>query len=79
MKFPERKVLFTNRGKEYALSCNVAGHTIPVVASSNFSKAIKTSISCYMVFLKEHDQSLSDLNLSKRETKDSNFLGHLHI
>ena len=52
MKFQERQVLLTIRGKEYALSCNVVGHTIPVVASSTFSKVIKTRVLCYMFFLK---------------------------
>ena len=70
MKFPKRQVLFTIRGKEYALRCNVTGHTIPVVASSTFSRVIKTSVLCYMVFVKEYEQSLSALNVSKGETKE---------
>ena len=70
MKFPERQVLFTIRGKEYALQCNVACHTIPVEASSTFSRVIKTSILCYMVFVKEHEQGLSALNVSKGGTKE---------
>ena len=58
MKLPEqREVLFTIRGKAYALKCNEVGHTIPVVVSSTFAKGIKSSISCYMVFVKEHVQS----------------------
>ena len=52
MKFPEREVLFTMRGKAYSLKCNEAGHTIPVVVSSTFAKGIKSSVSCYMVFVK---------------------------
>ena len=55
MKFlEEREVLFTMRGKAYALKCNEAGHTIPVVVSSTFAEGIKSSVSCYMVFVKEH-------------------------
>ena len=71
MKFLEQEVLFTMRGKAYALKCNEAGHTIPVVVSSTFAKGIKSSISCYMVFVKEHVQSSSELNVSKSETKET--------
>ena len=67
MKFPKCQVLFTIRGKEYALQFNVAGHTVPIVPSSTFSRLIKTSVLCYMVFVKEHEQSLS---ASKGETKE---------
>ena len=71
MKFPKREVLFTIQGKAYALKCNEAGHTIPVVVSSTFAKGIKSSISCYMVFVKEHVQSSSELNVFKSETKEN--------
>ena len=70
MKFLEHDVLLTMRGKDYALKCNKAGHTIPVVVSSTFAKGIKSSVSCYMVFVKEHVQSLSALNESQGETKE---------
>ena len=68
MKFPKRKVLFTYRGKDYALSCNSVGSTIPVEALSNFHNVIKNSLSCYMVFVKEHEKSLSELKESKGDT-----------
>ena len=71
MKFTEREVLFTIRGKAYAHKCNEAGHTIPVVVSSTFAKGIKSSVSCYMVFVKEHVQNSRELNVSKRETKEN--------
>ena len=71
MKFPEREVLFTIQGKVYALKCNEAGHTISVVDSSTFAKGIKSSISCYMVFVKEHVRSASELNVSKSKTKEN--------
>ena len=54
MKFLERKVLFTYKGKDYALTCNSTGSTIPIVALSTLDKVIKNSVSCYMVFVKEH-------------------------
>ena len=58
------------RGKAYALKCNEAGHTIPVVVSSTFAKGINSSISYYMVFVKEHVQNLNVLNASQGETKE---------
>ena len=58
------------RGKAYALQCNEAGHTIPVVVSSTFAKGIKSSVSCYMVFVKENVQSLKVLKESQGETKE---------
>ena len=70
MKFLEREVLFTMRGKDYALKCNEAGHTIPIVVSSTFAKGIKSIVSCYMVFVKEHVQNLNVLNKSQGETKE---------
>ena len=70
MKFPERKVLFTFRGKEYALGCNVVGNTILVVVSFIFLKVIKNYISCYIVFIKDHDKTLSELDVSKGKTKE---------
>ena len=51
MKFLEQEVLFTMREKAYALKCNEAGHTIPIVVSSTFAKGIKSSVSYYTWFL----------------------------
>ena len=31
MKFPERKVLFTYRGKDMSLDVNIVGKTIPII------------------------------------------------
>ena len=36
MKFPERKVLFSYRGKDVALDVNSAGSTIPPCTYSRF-------------------------------------------
>ena len=57
MKFTKRKVLFTCRDKDYALTCNSAGSIITVVALSTFHNIIKNFISCYMMFVKEHEKS----------------------
>ena len=78
MKFPKRKVIFTYRGKNYALTCNIAGSTILVVALSTFHNITTNSISCDMVFVKEHEKSVNELKESKSETKEelelANFL-----
>ena len=55
MKFFERKILFSYRGKEMAIDVNSSGRTIPLVDNSTMSKAIKSSLSCYMIFVKRHD------------------------
>ena len=65
IKFLERKFLLTCRGKDYALTCNSVGSTILVVALSNLDKVIKNFVSCYMVFVKEHEKILSELKESK--------------
>ena len=70
MKFLEKKVLFTFIGKKYALSCNVVGNIILIVALSNFPKVIKNCISCYVVFVKENDKSLSELYFYREEIEE---------
>ena len=66
MKFPERKVLFSYRGKDVAIDVNSAGNTIPLVDTQAFDKVIKSSLSCYMVFDKE---SKDDACVSKEVVK----------
>ena len=53
MKFFERKVFFSYRGKDIAPDVNSAGNTIPLVNTQSFDKVIKSSLSCYMVFVKQ--------------------------
>ena len=53
MKFPKRKVLFNFRGKDVILDVKGAGNTIPYVNDSTLAKGIKSSISCYLIFVKE--------------------------
>ena len=70
IKFLERKVLFTCRGKYYALTCNSAVSTIPIVALSTFDNVMKNYVSSCMVFTREHERIVSELNDSKSETKE---------
>ena len=53
MKFPERQILFTYRGKDVMLDVKGTGSTIPLLKALALTKIIKSSISCYMIFVKE--------------------------
>ncbi|MCO5587194.1 hypothetical protein L7F22_041141 [Adiantum nelumboides] len=52
LTFPERKVTFKHKGRDITLHVNEKGHTIPLVSHDSFDKAIKSSISAYMIFVK---------------------------
>ena len=43
---------------------------ILILALSTFDNVMKNSISCYMVFVRDHEKIVSELNESKRETKE---------
>ena len=76
MKFPERKVTFTFRGKEHTLDVNTLGSTIPIVDTLSFDKSMKSVISSYMIYINEspNDVNVSQvqLGLSKEELDLSN-------
>ena len=78
MKFPKRKVLFSYRGKDIALDVNSAGNTIPLVNTQAFDKVMKSSLSCYIFFVKESKEDACVLKEVVNETKEdlelSNFL-----
>ena len=78
MKFPERKIVFSYRGKDVVLDVNSAGSTIPLVHTQAFDKVMKSSLSCYMVFVKESKEDACVLKEVENETKEelelSNFL-----
>jgi len=78
IKYPKRKITFMYRGKEIALDVNHPGSTIPLVDSPTFDKVIKSSISCYMIFVKESMSNKcngSEVNTkTKEELELSNFL-----
>ena len=52
MKFPERNISFTFRGKEHILNVNALGSTIPIVDTLSMDKSMKSAISSYMIFVK---------------------------
>ncbi|MCO5546950.1 hypothetical protein L7F22_000389 [Adiantum nelumboides] len=53
LTFPERKITFKHKGSDITLHVNEKGHTIPLVSHDSFDKAIKSSISAYMIFVKD--------------------------
>ncbi|MCO5587306.1 hypothetical protein L7F22_041254 [Adiantum nelumboides] len=59
IKFPERRISFKFRENNMYIDAQESGNTIPLVHTHAFDKSIKSSISVYMIFVKE---SLSDAN-----------------
>ncbi|MCO5613123.1 hypothetical protein L7F22_067398 [Adiantum nelumboides] len=76
MKFPKRKLTFSYRGKDITLDVSHKGNTIPLVQTPTLDKVMKSSISCYVIFVKESKENAC--NEIKSETKEeqelSNFL-----
>ncbi|RYA40971.1 retroviral-like aspartic protease family protein, partial [Enterobacter cloacae complex sp. GF14B] len=64
MKFPERRIYFTYRGKNMYIDASERGRTIPLVNPLSFDKSMKSSVSAYMIYVKE---SLKDTNVSSNE------------
>ncbi|MCO5556676.1 hypothetical protein L7F22_010227 [Adiantum nelumboides] len=59
IKFPERRIFFKFRKKDMHIVTQESSSTIPLVNDQAFDKSIKSSISTYMIFVKD---SLSDVN-----------------
>ncbi|MCO5604545.1 hypothetical protein L7F22_058712 [Adiantum nelumboides] len=59
IKFHERKISFKFKEKDMYIVAQESGSTIPLVNNQAFGKSIKSSISAYMIFVKD---SLSDVN-----------------
>ncbi|MCO5554560.1 hypothetical protein L7F22_008090 [Adiantum nelumboides] len=59
IKFPERRISFKFREKNMYIDAQESGNTLPLVHTHAFDKSIKSSISVYMIFVKD---SLSDVN-----------------
>ncbi|MCO5554217.1 hypothetical protein L7F22_007745 [Adiantum nelumboides] len=59
IKFPKRRNSFKFREKNMYIDAQESGNTIPLVHTHAFDKSIKSSISVYMIFVKD---SLSDVN-----------------
>ncbi|MCO5567458.1 hypothetical protein L7F22_021149 [Adiantum nelumboides] len=50
---PNREVTFKHTRREITLHVNEKGHTIPLVSHDSFDKAMKSSISAYLIFVKD--------------------------
>ena len=78
MKFLERKILFPYRGKYLTLNVNGSRNTIPMLETQALTKVIQSSISCYMIFVKESLKDACASSYLKVETsediKNFNFL-----
>ena len=70
MKFAERKVLFTYRGKDMSLEVKSAGNTIPIVRTQAFDKVIMKSLSCYMIFVKQNRDDACVLKNASHKNRD---------
>ncbi|MCO5608596.1 hypothetical protein L7F22_062809 [Adiantum nelumboides] len=53
IKFPERKISFKFREKDMYINAQESGSSIPLVNDQAFDKSIKSSISAYMIFVKD--------------------------
>ncbi|MCO5613478.1 hypothetical protein L7F22_067755 [Adiantum nelumboides] len=53
IKFPERKISFKFREKDMYINAQESGSSIPLVNHQAFDKSIKSSISVYMIFVKD--------------------------
>ena len=70
MKFQERKILFPYRGQDVTLDVNGAGNTIPLLEIQALTKVIKSSILCYMIFVKESLKDACASSCLKIETSE---------
>ncbi|MCO5552042.1 hypothetical protein L7F22_005552 [Adiantum nelumboides] len=68
IKFPERRISFKFREKNMYIDAQESGNTIPLVHTHAFDKSIKSSISMYMIFVKD---SLSDVNKTQMNESGS--------
>ncbi|MCO5613485.1 hypothetical protein L7F22_067762 [Adiantum nelumboides] len=53
IKFSERKISFEFRLKDMCINAQESGSTIPLVNDQAFDKSIKSSVSAYMIFVKD--------------------------
>ena len=70
MKFLERKILFTYRGKDVLLDVKGARSTIPMLEAPALTKVIKNSIFYYMIFVKKSLTDACASSCAKVETKE---------
>ncbi|MCO5588021.1 hypothetical protein L7F22_041975 [Adiantum nelumboides] len=78
IKFPERKISFKFREKDMYINAQESGSSIPLVNDQAFDKSIKSSVSTYMIFVKDSlngvDETQVNENGMQVDLELSNFL-----
>ncbi|MCO5579331.1 hypothetical protein L7F22_033186 [Adiantum nelumboides] len=78
IKFPERKISFKFREKDIYINAQESGSSIPLVNDQAFDKSIKSSVSVYMIFVKDSlngvDETQVNENIMQVDLELSNFL-----
>ncbi|MCO5580468.1 hypothetical protein L7F22_034336 [Adiantum nelumboides] len=78
IKFPERKISFKFREKDMYINAQEWGSSIPLVNDQAFDKSIKSSVSAYMIFVKDSlngvDETQVNENGMQVDLELSNFL-----
>ncbi|MCO5570675.1 hypothetical protein L7F22_024402 [Adiantum nelumboides] len=78
IKFPERKISFKFREKDMYINAQESGSSIPLVNDQAFDKSIKSSVSAYMIFVKDSlngvDETQVNENGMQVDLELSNFL-----
>ncbi|MCO5606653.1 hypothetical protein L7F22_060841 [Adiantum nelumboides] len=78
IKFPERKISFKFREKDMYINAQESGSTIPLVNDQAFDKSIKSSISTYMIFIKDSLNGVNEAQVNESGMQEdlelSNFL-----
>ncbi|MCO5564468.1 hypothetical protein L7F22_018129 [Adiantum nelumboides] len=78
IKFPERKISFKFKEKYMYINAQESGSSIPLVNDQAFDKSIKSSVSAYMIFVKDSlngvDETQVNENGMQVDLELSNFL-----
>ena len=74
LKFPERIITFSHKGKELEIKVNVKGQTIPIVNHVQIQKSIKSTVCAYLIFAKdvsnEHEHLTSNIANDAQEEQE---------
>ncbi|MCO5555927.1 hypothetical protein L7F22_009471 [Adiantum nelumboides] len=70
IKFPERRISFKFREKNMYIDAQESGNTIPLVHTHAFDKSIKSSISVYMIFVKDSSSDVNKTQMNESGSKE---------
>ena len=77
--YPERLITLSHKGKEIVIRTHKEGDTIPLVHHVAFQKAIKSSLSAYMIFVRDSQSKSANESISKIDESLKSFLDeHAH-